>query len=41
MQRDMSIFPTRDGYAVSGADREVLYEDEADDKKYQACVLPL
>ncbi len=41
MQKGMSTFPTRDGYAVSGADREATYEDETDDKEYQACVLPL
>lgn len=41
MQRDMSIFPIRDGYEISVADREVSYENETDDKKYQACVLPL
>ena len=41
MQKDMNISQTRDGYAVSGADREVLHENEADDKEYQACVLPL
>ena len=37
----MNISQTRDGYAISGADREVPYENKTDDKKYQACVLPL
>lgn len=41
MRRDMNIFPTRDGYAISGADRGLHYEEETDDQKCQACVLPL
>ena len=31
MQRDMNIFQTRDGYAISGMDRRVTYEEKTDD----------
>ena len=41
MRRGMNTFQTRGGYAISGADRGRPYEEKTDNKKYQACVLPL
>lgn len=41
MRKAMNIFQTRGGCGTSDVDKGRQYGEETDDKKHQACVLPV